>query len=301
MGREAAERIFGRTTGYVKANADIDESVRHNLRVLLLDHRAMSSQNIHMSLQCRHKSGSTASSTARARRLAQLTETLFVSDRWPEEQAQNHLSHVARSELLGYEARPTLPTATSIAGAGKRVGPGGTMRAELESPWSPSSTYGCIVRAHEPMATATADASAPPGSAAVATEAAYEADSLAVAQDGDRMWPPRAISNSEDAASVSVMLDALCQAMDSVPKRIRRTNGAGVYACACQKTLADVGVAGTRNMLGLGVAVMVRNPLAVHSARKHAMHCAMAAHARGCDKLGEQLEHLGELLTEFIR
>jgi len=88
-----------------------------------------------------------------------------------------------------------------------------------------------------------------------------------------------------------------------------KTNGAGAYQTVCHQLIAhadsvggepDLADIAKRDWLGLGVAIFVRNPLALHSARKHAMHSAMAAHARGCAELGAQLERLGGLLSGLL-
>lgn len=283
--RQNAERAFGRTANFKESG---DLSTR--LRALLVDHVTMletgteitiAISSLQDALEARNlRSTRGKSHTARA--------TLPLCERWGDQYGAHvpASARMALSDVLAHEARASLPTATRLCELGHRVGPGGIMRAELESAWAPLEHYGSIVRRCAP------GRGGPPMD--------EPADAAALQQDGDRVWPPRALAAAE-CDGVAALVRKLCDALEAAPARARQTNGVGLYVRAVERVLttnpadpADPADQAASGLLGLGVAVFARNPMALRSVRKRALHGAMAAHARGRAALGEQLERLGE-------
>lgn len=276
--RQNAERAFGRTAGLEHSGDDLTA----RLRALLVDHVTLLETGTEITiaigslqdaLEARNlRSTRGKSDTARA--------TLPLCERWGDQYGAHvpASARMALSDVLAHEARASLPTATRLCELGHRVGPGGIMRAELESAWAPLEHYGSIVRRCAP------GRGGPPMD--------EPADAAALQQDGDRVWPPRALAAAE-CDGVAALVRKLCDALEAAPARARQTNGVGLYVRAVERVLdpADQAASG---LLGLGVAVFARNPTALRSVRKRALHGAMAAHARGRAALGEQLERLGD-------
>lgn len=203
--------------------------------------------------------------------------------------ANAYAFHSLRSktcDVLGYESRPALPTATIAAADGHGVGPGGTMRADMESSWEPVQTLASIL----------AEKEHPTG--APFRQGCEEVDPEAVLQDGFRVWPPRALATEEAAGCVAAFVRQTCDTIEGVSPKLRTANGAGVYSKAWAVTMSDNSLSdiAKRNVLGMGVVLFTREPVALHAARKYSLHGAMAAYASGRLELGRQLERLGDLV-----
>ena len=297
MTRSDAERVFGKITNH----ASHDEvQLRRNLRGLLIDHRVMVDAGLDVAMlsdparvsRMKREASDRIAYRQKAGR-APLNEVLPVCDRWGDMHANAYAFHSLRSktcDVLGYESRPTLPTATIAAADGHRVGPGGTMRADMESSWDPVQTLASIL----------AEKEHPTGDAPSECE---EADPGAVVQDGFRVWPPRALATEEAAGRVAALVSQTCDTIQGVDPKLRTANGAGVYSKAWAVTLGEniLSDVAKRNTLGMGVVLFTREPIALHAARKYSLHGAMAAYARGCPELGKQLERLGDLVLTLKR
>jgi hypothetical protein len=297
-----AERVFGKTTKHVRgdeANVDMIK-LRRNLRGLLTDHRVMMDAGLDISMlanpklinQMRKNAADRIAHRAGCGQAA-LNEVLPVCDRWGDLHANAYTFNSQRSatcDVLGSESRPTLPTATHVAINGQRVGPGGTMRADLESTWDPVVSLSSIVGER------SFDIEALPQDVTLP-------DPIAVQQDGFRVWPPRALATEEAAERVAALIAQTCDTIEGVDTKLRTVNGAGVYCKAWAVTLGEnvLQDVAKRNVLGTGVVLFTREPIALNAARKHAMHAAMAAYARGVTSLGVQLERLGDVIVTLNR
>ena len=299
-----AERVFGQTVGHVTPNNVPDEHDLHErLCTLVADHRVMLDRNVDVAQSSPGVLEVTIDRRTR-RRAAMKTGPLPLCERWGDEQARAYVSPQARTahcDVLGHDSKLSLPVATHIAATGKRVGPGGTMRADLESAWVPVQSYAAIATTHTFPHMAFME---PPND-----KNATEADVIATCMDGDRMWPPRCLSSVEDSEHVAALVGSICDAVSASPERVRKTNAGGVYQAICHQIMSvdgkfakgfDVGDLSKRDLATLGVCVFMRNSYALRSARKHAMHGSMAAYLRGCDKLGDQLERLGRALNDLV-
>ena len=97
------------------------------------------------------------------------------------------------------------------------------------------------------------------------------------------------------------MVSDVCDDIEKANSRAKKADGVGVYMSIFQRvTREDVDNATVRDLLGLGVGIFARNPLALHSARRRALHAAMAAHVSENAVLGVQLVRLGDLLETLV-
>lgn len=307
MGREDAERAFGHSARFARSESSAaPHELRARLQSLLIDHKTMLDVGLEATLSTTLEATlrlreTTAARIAAARAAPALNgglcDPLPPCDRW----GDVYGAHVPAStrmrlcDMLAHESRASLPTATRACAASDRVGPGGTMRAELDSAWTPVEPYAALVKSRS-LALSGGPLNDGP------------ADAIALQQDGDRMWPPRALASPESARRVAALVERMCDAIEGAPERTRTTNGAGVYVNATRSVLEkvpggdlDLSDMGRRELLGMGVGVFLRNPLALKSARKHVLHGAMAAHVRERAELGNQLERLGAAILTLGR
>jgi len=298
-----AERVFGKSAKYIRDDdtAYDKERLRRNLRGLLIDHRVMADAGLDIAVANDPRGTVARLRVNPANRVAldcpaahaPLREVMPVCDRWPDVNANSYTFNSQRTavcDVLGAESRPTLPTATLAAGEGLRVGPGGTMRADLESTWDPIQTLGDIITEAEATAgEIPSDCNAP--------------DPTAFLQDGFRVWPPRALATYESAERAAALVSQTCDTIEAVDQRMRLSNGPAVFVKAWSATLGDslLTDVGKRNAIGLGVVLFTRDPMALHTARRTAFHTSMASYARGCLHLGKQLERLGDLILTLKR
>lgn len=318
MGLQQAEQVFGKTASYAQSD---ERQLREALRALLVDHRVMLDTGMERHAMRDPKSTAKVAEEHRARVAARMgggaavgmasagellfPEPLPPCERWGDIYTQTYAfpsRRMAASDVLGHESRLSLPCAVLVAASTERVGPGGTMRAELEAPTTAIVSYAQIVARAEAVRRGAAtldEAMAAAVGLSIQDTRGDEAppDPIAIAQDGDRVWPPSALLNSEGAARVAQMVGSVCDDLDNANSRAKKADGVGVYMSVFKRaTREDVDNAAVRDLLGLGVGIFARNPLALHSARRHAMHAAMAAHMSGHAQLGDALVRLGSLL-----
>lgn len=289
MGRSRAEHAFGITTKHAQAGIPTDETaLRDNLRGLVADHRVMLDSGVDVEVM--KKPGAWAACFHRTKQAPPVHGVLPTCDRWGDHYAHSSFvsNKIRRNDVLGHESRHSLPCATRIAREGRGVGPCGNMRAEFESWWSEPVSYTDLCQGSLDLDVMPKDDAA---------------DVIAVQQDGDRVWPPRALETPEWAATAAALVKDLCDRVESADVRIMKTNGAGVYMQAVRGVIDDLKKDGTNaarseeDFLGFGVGLFARNPVGLHSVRKHAMHGAMAAHMRERTELAQNLERLGGLVA----
>lgn len=286
-GRVAAERTFGLITKHATPDIPVNEAkLRDNLRGLLADHRVILDSGLNVDVQ--HNPSNWQSAKAQVRlgsyKTPKACASLPMCDRWGDENTKPSFvsRKVALYDVLAHESRHSLPCATRVAAKSVDVGPSCSMREELNCPWVEPLTYTDICQGALDLGDAPND---------------QPADAVALMMDGDRVWPPRALENENDATGVAAIVKKLCDTLDKVEPRIAKTNGVGSYIKAMRSLIDDTPTRAQRQMLELGIGIFVRNPMAFHSARKRAMHTAMACHVRGRSDLGEQLERLGALIV----
>lgn len=285
MGRARSEYAFGLATKHVHRDIQVTEAkLRDDLRGLLADHRHMLDSGLNIEVQ--QSPANWQNAMARVAITApkkQPSSTLPLCDRWGDNYATQCTfvsKKVALNDVLGHDSRPSLPCATRVAAKATDVGPGCSMRAEMNSHWMEPVTYTQVCQGALDLGEAPSD---------------QAADPIALQMDGERVWPPRALASEEDAAAVANLVKALCDSLDGIEPRIAKTNGVGAYMKAVAKVIAaEQPTRAQRQMLELGISIFARNPLAFHSARKRALHTAMAAHMRDREELGVQLERLSE-------
>jgi len=288
MGRARSERAFGLITKHAHPDVPVNEAkLRDSLRELLADHRVMLDSGMNIEVQQDPHNWQTAMARVQlSTPSSKAYATLPLCDRWGDSYAKNcsFVSRkVAQNDVLGHESRHSLPCATRVAAKGTDVGPGCNMRAEMSSVWLEPQTYTQVCQG-------TFDLGNPPID--------EPADPVALQMDGDRVWPPRALESEKDASAVAKLVGSLCDALDAVEPRVAKTNGVGAYIRAMQTIIdSKAPTRAQRQMLELGIGIFARNPLAFHSARKRALHTAMACHMRDRLDLGTQLERLGDVIT----
>ena len=292
MGRVRAERAFGISTKHVHPNLPVpsEAALRENLRGLLADHRVMLSSGLNVEIRKHTASNATASVRLTEPHGTPARAILPLSDRWCDGSTKTTAfvsKRLTQNDVLGHDSRHALPCATRVAAKPTDVGPGSSMRAEMNSTWSESLTYAQLCES------GTLNL----GDVLPADESA---DAIAMQMDGDRVWPPRALGSEEDAGAVAELVGTLCEALEKVEPRVATTNGVGVYMRATRSLIdSKLPTRAQRHMLELGVCIFARNPLAFLSVRKRALHAAMAAHMRDRVELGTQLERLAELTVRF--
>lgn len=290
MGRVGAERAFGIATKHVHGDIEPSEStLRENLRGLLADHRVMLDSGMNVAV---HQDPNNWQSAMASVRLTppstQAAGALPLCDRWGEFHSKNCTfasRKVALNDVLAHDSRHSLPCATRVASKATDVGPGCTMRAEMNCHWVKPVTYTEICQGAFDLGDAPND---------------EPADAVALQMDGDRVWPPRALASEDDAKRVAALVSSLCDALDKVEPRIAKTNAIGCYIKATQSVLKGKAYSRSqRQLLEIGVGIFQRNPMAFHSARKRALHTAMACHMRDRKELGSQLERLSDIIVHL--
>ena len=284
MGRARAEYTFGITTKHVHADLPVptEAALRENLRGLLADHRVMLDSGMNIEVQHNPQNWQSAMARVAVSTPKPACASLPLCDRWGDSYIKN-CSFVSRkvglNDVLAHDSRHSLPCATRVASKAADVGPGCSMRAEMNSMWLEPVNYTQICQGALDLGQAPAD---------------EPADHIALQMDGERIWPPRAFATEDDAAAVCKLVSRLCDTLDKVEPRVAKTNGIGAYMRAIKVVLASKAPSRAhRQLLELGVSIFARNPIAFHSARKRALHTAMAAHMREREELGAALERLG--------
>jgi hypothetical protein len=213
---------------------------------------------------------------------------LPVCDRWGDSFSKEcgFVSRkVALNDVLAHDSRQSLPCATRVASKATDVGPGCSMRAEMNSHWVEPLTYTEVCQGAFDLGDAPVD---------------EPADAIALQMDGDRVWPPRALASEKDASGVAKLVGRLCDTLEQLEPRVAKTNGVGSYIKAVSSIVdSKAPTRVQRQMLELGIGIFVRNPIAFQSARKRALHTAMACHMRDREDLGSQLERLGGLILSL--
>ena len=288
MGRVAAERAFGLATKHIHPDIPqpTDGKLRNDLRELLADHRVLLDSGMNIEVVNNPSSLEAPMAAVKVTKSKPVPcGTLPFCDRWGDVYTGN-CSFVSRrvsiNDVLAHDSRHSLPCATRVAAKATDVGPGCNMRAEMNSLWVEPISYERVCQGILNMGEAPAD---------------QAVDPIAMQMDGDRIWPPRAVLDEEDSVAVAALVRTLCDELQTVDARVLKTNGIGSYIEA-MKRIIDAG-AMTRpqkQLLELGIGIFARNPLAFHSARKRALHTAMACHVRDRSELGGELERLGQMI-----
>lgn len=292
MGRAEAERTFGITTKHVSPDLPhCEATLRENLMGLLADHRVMLDSGMNIEVSQNPSNWQDAMAKVRltpALPANKACSALPLCDRWGDSYSRN-CGFVSRkvklNDVLAHDSRHTLPCATRAAAKSTDVGPGCSMRAEMNSMWVEPVTYTSICQGALDLGEAPVDESA---------------DAIALQMDGDRVWPPRALASDDDASAVAALLETLNDKLSRIEPRVAQTNGVGMYMRAVAAVIGDaIPTRAQRQLLEVGIGIFARNPIAFHSARKRALHTAMACHMRGRTELGQQLERLGDMILKL--
>lgn len=290
MGRADAERTFGITTKHVCQDVSYCEAtLRDNLTGLLADHRTMLDYGLSFEVQQNAGDIKTAMTCVNlSLHSAQSCGTLPSCDRWGDmhtSKATFVSRRVAQNDVLAHDSRHSLPCATRVAAKSTQVGPTCSMRSEMNSMWIEPISYTRICQG-------TLDLDLSLGSSPD-----EPADAIALQMDGDRIWPPRALADDDDANAAERLVEKLNGILANVEPRIAQTNGVGVYMRAVKAVIdSSAPTRAQRQLLELGIGIFTRNPLAFHSVRKRALHTAMACHMSGRTGLGKQLERLSDFI-----
>jgi len=237
-----------------------------------------------------------------------LGNPLPACDRWGDTVAASLGGPISlnKSDVLGHEGRPTLPSSCCATEA---VGPHGNMKALFHTSTLPIVSYEDIRAKLNQQVYGGAtmeETTAVLASVVIVPDGASERDDAARQADGSRVWPPRAVRSDDTAKDVEAMIRAMIADVSprkqkkSGPPRPGSTAGVELYRRACQTQLDrgedELASPVRRAFVELGICVLERNPLHLPLARRRALHASMSAHAAGLNGLGGALSELSDVV-----
>ncbi len=215
-------------------------------------------------------------------------------------------------EALAHRQRKTLPHAALVRSGAERVGPHGTIDAQLRIVRLPVVTFRQVAdellaiergeRAVSYNVAVHANIALEPGEEDMDVSGNVARDEPAAQQDGARVWPPTAFGDVVRAQAVTQAVQRLVAFLEEHAPREEGpslgTAGVDLYRRGCAVASAPLQGVPAADFRELGLCAFTKEPLLLVDLRRRALLLAMTARAQP-DPEGAGLEALASKLVEL--